>query len=209
MDTRPDQDGQANADTPARARGRQLVRLAVPFYAALAGVALAWRLGVRGAPMFALDDSGARTDVLPLGSAVALGVGLGLTIVVLSQLWTRLWPSGEAVARMLGETLGELRGRECAVLAVASGLSEEMLFRGALQPEVGLLAASVVFGLAHLVPRWPLLLWSAFAVAIGFVFGGVFEWTGSLWVPVVAHVVVNAVNLPLLSRRYGRRQPAG
>jgi len=196
-------------NAPGRARGRQLVRLAVPFYAVLAVVALVWRRGVRGAPMFALVDPGASPDVLPVGSAVVLGLGLGLAIVLLSQLWTKLWPSGEAVARMLGEALGELRWRDCAALAAASGLAEEMLFRGALQPEIGLLAASVVFGLAHLVPRWPLLLWSVFAVAIGLVFGGVFVWSGSLWVPVVAHVVVNAVNLPLLSRRYGRTAPAG
>jgi len=186
-----------------------MVRLAVPFYGVVAGAALAWRWGVRGAPMFTQGAPGSPPDPLPVAWSVAVGLGLGLAIVALSQLWTWLWPAGEAVARMLGEALGELRWRDSVLLAAASGLAEEMLFRGALQPEVGLLAASVLFALAHLVPRWPGVLWSVFALVIGLVLGGACLWTGSLWAPVVAHVVVNAVNLPLLSRRYGRASPAG
>jgi membrane protease YdiL (CAAX protease family) len=175
----------------------------VPFYLVLAGAAVGWRGCVRDASVFAANPT-ATPEILPVAPSIALGLALGLAIVGLSQLWTKLWPSGEAVARMLGESIGELRLRDCALLALVSGFAEEMFFRGALQPELGLVAASVVFGLAHLVPRWPLVLWSLFAVAIGFVFGWVFDWTGSLWAPAIAHVVVNGVNLPILSRRYGR-----
>ena len=40
------------------------------------------------------------------------------------------------------------------------------------------------------------------AVAAGFLLGGLFLATGNLAAPVVAHFVVNAVNLRALSRRY-------
>ena len=186
--------------SPARVRGEQLFRMALPFYGVLAALAAAWRWWGRDAWLFAPADGGAWGAL----DASALGAGAGLAIVAGTRIWTRVWPVGEAVARMLGETLGELRLRECVVLAVSSGFAEEMVFRGALQPEVGLLAASVLFGLAHVVPRWPLFAWSLFAVVVGVVLGLLLEWTGSLWAPAVAHTVVNGVNLPLLSREYGR-----
>ena len=88
-------------------------------------------------------------------------------------------------------------------MAVASGFSEELLFRGALQPRVGLLVASVLFGAVHFVPRRQLLPWTGFAIAVGLLFGWMFETTGNLVAPVVAHCVVNGVNLPLLIRQYG------
>ena len=89
------------------------------------------------------------------------------------------------------------------LLALASGMAEEMFFRGALQPQVGWLAASLLFGLLHFIPRRDLLPWAGFAVLVGGLFGALFLWTGNLVAPVVAHVLVNAVNLPMLIRKYG------
>ena len=42
---------------------------------------------------------------------------------------------------------------------------------------------------------------------MGFALGGLFEWTGSLLAPVVAHTAINAVNLPLLVHRYANGDP--
>ncbi len=95
---------------------------------------------------------------------------------------------------------------------MASGLAEEMFFRGALQPQVGWLVASLLFGLLHFIPRRELLAWTGFALLVGSLFGALFLWTGNLVAPVVAHVLVNAVNLPMLIRDYGggsSQQPPG
>ncbi len=189
------------AEDPAE-RGRRLVRLAVPFYLAMAALAWIWRDLVRGESVFAAEGFEAAT-VWPPGDAIGAGLLLGLIVVAGSAAWTRLLPSGRAVSRFLGQAIGRVTLAQSTVLAIVSGLGEEMLFRGALQPEVGLVVASLLFGLMHLVPRWPIALWSLYAVAIGFVFGWVFETTGSLWAPVIAHAVVNGINLPILSRRYG------
>lgn len=191
-------------DRGARERALGLVRLALPFYGVLAVAAIAWRWFVRDGWIFAAPAAVEGASAWGFRASMGLGMAIGLAIVVLSQVWTRVWPSGEAIARALGEAIGDLRPAECTLLALASGFAEEMVFRGALQPEVGLVWASLLFGLAHLVPRWPLVLWTAFAVAVGLVLGLAYEWTGSLWVPIVAHVVVNGLNLPLLSRQYGR-----
>ncbi len=70
------------------------------------------------------------------------------------------------------------------------------------------LAASLLFGLAHFVPRRELLPWTAFTLAAGFGLGALYEVTGNLVAPVVAHFGVNAVNLRLLTRRNFGTPPA-
>jgi membrane protease YdiL (CAAX protease family) len=102
---------------------------------------------------------------------------------------------------VLGAALGPLSTRDCLVLALLSGIAEEALFRAALQPDVGLVAASLLFGLAHLAPRRELAPWTLFAVAAGLLFGALFDATGNLVAPCVAHFLVNAINLRRLAPR--------
>ena len=45
--------------------------------------------------------------------------------------------------------------------------------------------------------------WTVFAVVVGYCFGVMFEATGNLLAPVVAHVVINGINLPALVAQYG------
>jgi membrane protease YdiL (CAAX protease family) len=51
-------------------------------------------------------------------------------------------------------------------------------------------------------PRRDLWPWAFFALAAGVGLGLLIEWSGNLVAPVVAHVLVNAVNLRRLSRDY-------
>jgi membrane protease YdiL (CAAX protease family) len=82
-------------------------------------------------------------------------------------------------------------------------VAEETFFRGALQPTLGWLPASLIFGLVHFAPRRELLPWTGFALCVGMVLGALFESTGNLVAPIVAHVGINAVNLRRLVVRYG------
>jgi membrane protease YdiL (CAAX protease family) len=109
---------------------------------------------------------------------------------------------GEELALGLAAIVGRRSVVECIALALVSGVAEEAFFRGALQPRVGWVAASLIFGVVHFVPRRELLPWTVFAIAAGFLLGGLFEATGNLVAPVVAHVAINAVNLWLLGNRY-------
>ncbi len=130
--------------------------------------------------------------------------GSARLLIGLSDWTTRVTRWGDALARALAEALGPLSLPDALLLAAASGFAEELFFRGALQPRVGWLLASLLFGCVHFVPRREFLPWTVFAVGAGFLFGGLFLWTGNLVAPIVAHAVVNGVNLPLLVRRYGR-----
>jgi len=186
---------------PPPAGPDRLLRLAFVFYGILWGVAWSWRTGLHGESLWlATPDAEIRwlRDAL-LGGLAAAGVIAG------SSWLTRRVPAGERLARALAETIGPLSPRQAWLLALASGVGEEALFRGALQPVVGLWWTSLLFAAMHFVPRRDLLLWSAFSLAAGLLLGVLYEGTGNLLAPTVAHVVINGVNLNRLVRDYGAR----
>jgi membrane protease YdiL (CAAX protease family) len=74
-------------------------------------------------------------------------------------------------------------------------VGEEMFFRGALLPTIGLFASSAIFALLHIGPKARHLPWTASSFAVGLLFGAMFEWTGDLTGPIVAHFLVNFLNL--------------
>ncbi len=187
--------------------GRDFVRIGLLFYGVMLGAALIWRMGFSGESILYASPEAAQRDV-GLVSNLALGVVAGGLVVIVSNLITQYTGWGEALARSLAASLAGLSVPDALLLALASGMGEEFFFRGALQPRVGLVLASLLFGCVHFVPRRDFLPWTGFAVVAGFIFGGLFEWTGNLVAPVAAHVVVNGINLPLLLRRYGS-QPGG
>jgi hypothetical protein len=175
------------------------IRAAIVFYGVILTAAVAWRSGWAGEPLLYASAEAAQAG-LSLPTDVALGLVAAGAVIGLSSELTRRTRFGAELARTLAQLLGPLTVAQCVVLALSSGIAEEAFFRGALQPRVGLLAASLLFGAAHLAPRRELLPWTAFSIAAGFLLGGLFEWTGNLVAPVVCHVVVNAVNLRLLTR---------
>lgn len=163
------------------------------------GAAVLWA-SLSGESLFYASDQAASRGVAPLRDAGA-GVLVAAVAIFASGELTRRTRWGKDLARALGVLLGEIRLADCVLLALASGVAEEAFFRGALQPRIGLVAASLVFGLAHFVPRRELAPWTLFSVAAGFALGALYELTGNLLAPVVAHVLINAVNLRALTRR--------
>ncbi len=72
---------------------------------------------------------------------------------------------------------------DLCVFAFLAGLAEEALFRGVLQTQLGLIPASVLFGLAHFVtPAYALA-----ATVMGFYIGAVFAASESLFVVILLH----------------------
>lgn len=126
------------------------------------------------------------------GIATAAIVVLSTRFVVGRFVWAqRLHSELRPVAQDL--TIGQI-----FLLAGLSSLGEEVLFRGLLTPTLGVLASSVLFGFLHQTrgpSRW---VWATWAMAVGLVLGTIFAATGSLVGPLLAHAVVNAVNLGYL-----------
>ena len=196
------EDESASGVAPPRARRAPLaiVPTALLFYGPMLAIALVWSALVDDAlPYTGPEAAAAGVDWV---RDPAAGVAAAALAIAVSQLLTRHTQWGERMGRFLGHVLGRLDWRRCLLLAVLSGVAEETLFRGMIQPRVGLVAASLLFGLAHFVPRRALLPWTLMSVAAGFLLGWLFDVTGNLVAPVIAHAGINAVNLRFVSQRY-------
>ena len=136
----------------------------------------------------------------PARFAASLGLGLALALlVIVSTPWLL---RRTAWARTLHEELKPiiegLSAKDILLLALASGFAEELFFRGAMQPVLGLLATSFIFGAVHTGPKRVFLWWSAWAFVMGLLFGAIFEATGVLWGAVMAHVLINERNMTFM-----------
>ena len=172
--------------------GPRFVRLAALFYGSLTVAAILWS-ELRGLDPRLFGHSVAWSALLGALTAVAT-VSLGL-------LAYTLLPVLRQVAEELAPRLVDGADRSSLVLVAGfSGIGEEALFRGAVQQEFGIVVASLIFGLVHVGPDRRYLVWTAWAIMAGFLFGGLYEITGGLLAPIVAHSAHNAATL-LLWRR--------
>ncbi len=94
------------------------------------------------------------------------------------------------------------------ILAVASGIAEETFFRAVMQPVFGLWVTSLAFGLLHYPMNRRLIPWTIIAIVMGFVFGIVYETTGSLFAVALAHALINFFELLDIARRGDPYTPA-
>jgi membrane protease YdiL (CAAX protease family) len=130
-----------------------------------------------------------------LAAAPVIGVGLGLGVVALTRFATHRFQWAREIHASFRDLLGPLSGREVLILALASAIGEELLFRGALMPWMGIWLQAAVFAALHIGPGRRFLPWTASAFALGVAFGALARWTGNLGGPIAAHFVINFLNL--------------
>lgn len=188
----------ASLGLPSEPMGPRFVALAAAFYAALLlAAAVVGLLGGRN--IFALGDS-AVFDLL-------VGVISACVTVALGIILYRLLPSLRRLSDELAPHLVDgAKWRDLVLVSIFSGVGEEAFFRGALQPEIGLVVSSLLFGVLHVGPDRRYLVWTAWAVGAGFLFGLLYLWTGGILAPVTAHVLHNAATL-LLWNWFRRKRP--
>lgn len=109
----------------------------------------------------------------------------------MARRWVGLRDLRDNVESVLVPLFGNLGWFDIIMLAVLAGLSEEIFFRGIVQQEIGLLPASVAFGLLHTVSV-SYVIW---ATAVGLYLGYLADVTHSLWPSIVAHMVIDFVGL--------------
>ncbi len=129
-----------------------------------------------------------------------LGVALGLAVVFGSRVVTLRSAWGRALHDDFYALIGDVSGREIAILAVASAVGEEVFFRGALMPWIGVVPQALLFGLLHVGPSRRFLPWTAWALLMGLVFGGLVAITGDLGGAIAAHFTINFMNLHYIAR---------
>lgn len=172
--------------------GSRFVRFAALFYGSLTVVAALWS-GLRGFDLRFFGHSAALSALLGALAAVAT-VSLGL-------LAYRLLPVLRQIAEELAPRLVDGTGRgSLALVSIFSGVGEETFFRGAIQQEFGLVVASLLFGLVHVGPDRRYLVWTVWAVLAGFLFGALYDVTGGLLAPILAHSAHNTATLLLWKR---------
>jgi membrane protease YdiL (CAAX protease family) len=131
---------------------------------------------------------------------LAMGLGLGLLTVAFTALLSKLSATARRLEQDLREAIGRPGNGEIFLYALTSSVGEEILFRGGMQPSLGVLITSLVFGFVHGGFIGRMWLWSVFALLMGLALGGLQAHTGALAAPIVAHFVVNLVNLHRLTR---------
>jgi membrane protease YdiL (CAAX protease family) len=128
-----------------------------------------------------------------------LGAGV---LLVLSYFFEDWFPSFRDLKSTIMRFLGPCTVIGALYLAAITSVGEELLFRGALQPFAGLVLTSALFGLLHMGKDGVVSAWSVWALLAGLMLGWMYEETGSLWPPIIAHFGVNAVSILSLRRAY-------
>ncbi len=152
-------------------------------------------------------------------AAAVQGVIAAAPMVVLLMLVQR-WPVGplrslfELVETQLVPFLRGCTLADLALISLAAGLAEELLFRGVLQVGIvqytgwnwfAIVVAAVVFGAAHPIS----LMYALLAGLIGVYLGWLLHATGNLLTPVVTHAAYDFAALILLLRPHWSKPATG
>ena len=160
---------------------------------ALAGVGLLIR---RGGPA-TLERLGLRR---PTWRQLILAAGISALLLAfdfgLNMAWEELDPASYDLLERVTENLfGNLMTVSGAiVLGLSAGISEELLFRGAVQPRLGLLLATALFAIGHL--QYGLTIATLEVFIIGLVLGLVRNWTHTT-ICILIHASYNTVGVLL------------
>jgi membrane protease YdiL (CAAX protease family) len=135
-----------------------------------------------------------------IGLVAALGLAAGNFILLRHAPGNWLVTGVRAVYHdVLVPLFSGLSRPSIIVLGAAAGIGEEWLFRGVVQPALGLAASSLAFGLAHVggVRMLPFGVWASI---MGLIMGGLAIATGGLIAPIVAHGVYDMLALAYIRR---------
>jgi uncharacterized protein len=140
-----------------------------------------------------LSGAEAHAFSLVLGVAFAAAIVVGTRVLVENAGWAK------KLHRDLKPMTVGLDAPGILVIALLSGVAEELVFRGLLQPWLGVVPQALLFGVVHAQlsgpSRW---VWVTWASVVGLALGVMFALTGSLLGPVLAHALINALNLMYL-----------
>ncbi len=167
------------------------------------GVLIAWLVGFSLRSQFALGlDSVLRGVIASLFMIAVL-------VVSYETNWSVLVKLRQEVEVIVSQLFADCRTVDLLLISVAAGFGEEILFRGALQPLfvsgsnpwIGILSASLLFGLAHALS----LAYFIAATLTGIYFGYLAFAYSDLIAPIVAHTVYDFFALVYVQSRLARK----
>jgi membrane protease YdiL (CAAX protease family) len=144
----------------------------------------------------------------PLGAGAQLFIGLGLSVLAVfaSYLGFRLTAQSEATRHtMTAYGRLDLSGFNPLWISLAAAFGEELLFRAALQPLLGIWLASLLFLLAH-TPVYqfrrlnrPTLVQAAGVFGVSMALGGIYQYVGLL-AAMLVHAALDVMGLYVVRR---------
>ena len=165
------------------------------FYGVLAGLGALWIF---------LAGPESRPALLPaapqLGLSLLAGAALAATVLVATPSLLRFSPQMRRLAADIHDLLKGSSDRALLVMALSSGIGEEVFFRGGMQASLGLVATTLIFGLLHGLPGTRYAAWGLFALVVGLGLGLLRELEQGLWGAMLAHASINFVNLRRIVR---------
>ena len=136
--------------------------------------------------------------LLGLFMAGVMGVA-NVRILSCAGTWSIVKSLRRLYNTLLVPTFFEIGCRNIVLISVAAGIGEELLFRGVIQPTIGLVPTSVIFGIAHVGGRG-MLVFGIWAGLIGLIFGWLAVTSDGLLAPIVAHAGYDAIALTYIRR---------
>ena len=137
------------------------------------------------------------------GDWLLFGAGAALAVVGGEAAVTRLVPEEAWDDGGINERLFAARPLwHIAVIAATAAVCEELLFRGAIQHAWGAYWTSVLFAAIH-VRYWRHWLMTGLVFAISYGLGWIYQQTGTLWAPILAHFLIDFSGGCMI--RYGRK----
>jgi membrane protease YdiL (CAAX protease family) len=153
-----------------------------------------------------LDPLRSANFVTNLG-AVLFGAAAAAGMFVIGLcLWYSRIPVLRQMRQFLMEQMAPAMSQchpwETVLVAISAGVGEEVLFRGVLQPRIGWIAASVLFGLLHAI--------SPTYIVVAFLLSTILAWIQilgeNLWAPILAHAAYDYCMFLVLIRAYRLQQ---
>ena len=166
------------------------------------GVVIAWGAGI------SLHSRLQVTSPAVVRGLVACLPMLAGLVAISASRWSPLLQLRKQVEMLVRELFGGSSWLELALVCLAAGLGEELLFRGALQPwvarltnpTVAIVAVGLLFGLAHALS----VTYFVVATLIGFYFGWLAEAYDDLVAPIVAHALYDFIAIAFIRRNATR-----
>jgi len=121
------------------------------------------------------------------------GLGLGSLVLVVDLLVSRFVPDEAGDDGGINERIFKNRPWwHVIVLSFIVSVCEETLFRGGIQHSFGPYWTSILFAVIHVryLKHW---IPTGLVFSISYGLGWVYDYTGTLWAPIIAHFVVDAV----------------
>ncbi len=173
------------------------IKKALFFYTLMAGVGLLWHYLATGNIAISFTPLRERTNLARELGLIGMAFALNLLFDIGGPKWSKQLKRFQESLQSLLSPLS-LGPPQVILLALFSALGEELLFRGALQPSMGIIPATILFALSHFPLKREMWIWPLYALGMGFLLGLLRMWGGDVWSAVLLHFLVNFISLFLI-----------